>query len=66
MKEPCPKPSRGEVPQLGIPALRRTHRNSLPWESLVVPPKISSSCQRMNFLEKPWQPPESSAGMLGL
>lgn len=66
MKEPCPKPSWGQVPQLGIPALQRTHRNSLPWESLVVPPKISSSCQRMNFLEKPWQPPESSAGMSGL
>jgi len=43
-----------------------SHRSSLPLESLVVPPKISSSCQRMNFLEKPWQPPESSAGMSGL
>lgn len=50
----------------GCPRRGGSHRRSLPWESLVVPPKISSSCQRMNFLEKPWQPPESSAGMSGL
>lgn len=50
----------------GCPRRGGSHRSSLPWESLVVPPKISSSCQRMNFLEKPWQPPESSAGMSGL
>lgn len=50
----------------GHPHRSGSHRSSLPWESLVVPPKISSCCQRMNFLEKPWQPPESSAGMSGL
>lgn len=50
----------------GCPHHSSSYRSSLPWESLVVPPKISSCCQRMNFLEKPWQPPESSAGMSGL
>lgn len=43
-----------------------THLNRVPWLLLTWPPRMSSSCQCMNFWLKPWQPPWRPPAMSGL
>ncbi|TNN34445.1 hypothetical protein EYF80_055392 [Liparis tanakae] len=43
-----------------------THLSSVSWLLFTRPPRISSSCQCMNFRLKPWQPPWRRPAMSGL
>lgn len=51
---------------LTLHVLISTHLNKVSWLLLTRPPRISSSCQCMNFRLKPWQPPWRRPAMSGL